>query len=226
MRQIIPFVLLCISILQLQGQEYKVGVDAPFEQLKVVGNIHLVLVPAETEALEYESDQDYESLTVVSENKVLRLKTKTELSNAPAIKVHLYYKTLKHIEVTKGGSIQSVDTLYSQVLSLNAETGGKAELRIKTDSLSARVNQGADIILYGETRAQSVNAYTWGNYLAYDLVVSDTYVKAATGAQVKVNATGLLDCNATSKATVGYWGEPTEKKIKSTVGGEVIHLTD
>ena len=92
----------------------------------------------------------------------------------------------------------------------------------RVDSLSARVNQGADIILYGRTRSQYVNAYTWGNYLAYELEAQDAYVKAATGAQVKVNSNRLLDANATSKAFVGYWGDPEQKKVKTSVGGEVI----
>ena len=66
-----------------------------------------------------------------------------------------------------------------------------------------------------------IQAYTWGNFLGYDLQSDDTYVKAATGAQVKVSASGLLDANATSKAFIGYAGEPAEKKVKTSVGGEI-----
>jgi len=94
------------------------------------------------------------------------------------------------------------------------------------DSLSARVNQGADLILYGSTRSQYVNAYTWGNYLAFELEAIDSYVKAATGAQVKVNTSGLLDASATSKAFVGYLTEPELKKVKTSVGGEITQQTE
>ena len=226
MRKIVTLVLLFMLIFKLHGQQNNLSAEVPFEQLKVVGNIHLVLVPSDVQALEFEEAQNLEDVTVKSEDGELLLKTKSDLSKEPQIKGRLFYTSLHHIEVTKGAVVQSIDTLKCEILSLKAETGGKVELRVLTDSISARVNQGADVILYGRTRTQSVNAYTWGNYLAYGLKVVDTFVKAATGAQVKVNAAGLLDSNATSKATVGYWGEPQQKKIKTSVGGEVIQLTE
>jgi len=39
-------------------------------------------------------------------------------------------------------------------------------------------------------------------------------------------ARNLLDVNSSSKATVGYWGEPLQKQIKTSLGGELIQLTD
>jgi hypothetical protein len=226
MRKIVAPILLLLLVFWLFGQEYNESMEAPFEQVKVVGNIRLILVPSEKQALEFEADQDLEGLTVESNEGELFLKTKSDLKKEPPLKGKLFYRVLNRIEVSKGAHVQSADTLKTEILLLKAETGGKAELRVLTDSLSVRINQGADVILYGKTRAQSVNAYTWGNYLSYDLEVVNTFVKAATGAQVKVKATGLLDANATSKATVGYWGEPQQKKIKTSVGGEVIQLTE
>jgi hypothetical protein len=95
------------------------------------------------------------------------------------------------------------------------------ELKLHVGRLDARVNQGADIILYGIAEEQQVDAYSWGNYLAYDLETSETFVKAATGAQVKVSAANLLEANATSKAFVGYSGKPARKSFKTSVGGEI-----
>lgn len=226
MRQIISLTLLFILVFRLHGQEIDQPVESPFEQLKVVGNIRLILVPSEKQTLKFEPGQDLEGLTIETRKGELFLKTKSDLNKEPPLKGKLFYKTLIHIEVTKGAHVQSTDTLKTEVLSLKAETGGKAELRLVTDSVATRINQGADVILYGKTRAQSVNAYTWGNYLSYDLDAVNSFVKAATGAQVKINASGLLDSNATSKATIGYWGEPEQKKIKTSMGGEVIQLTD
>ena len=226
MRQIFSLTLLLMLVIRLHGQEYNQAIEEPFEQLKVVGNIHLILIPSEKQGLEFEAGQDLEGMNVESKGGELFLKTKSELNKEPLLRGKLHYRALTHIEVTKGALVLSADTLKADILSLKAETGGKVELRVLADSLSARISQGADVVLYGQTRAQSVNAYTWGNYLSYDLDVVDTFVKAATGAQVKVNASGILDCNVTSKATVGYWGEPQQKKIKTSVGGEVIQLTD
>jgi hypothetical protein len=226
MRNIFALILLFALVFRLFGQENNQTIESPFEQLKVVGNIRLILVPSSEQRLEFEAGQDLEGLTMESKEGALLLKTKSDLKKEPPLKGKLFYRALTHIEVTKGAHVQSTDTLKTEILSLKAETGGKAELRLLTDSVSARINQGADVILYGKTRAQSVKAYTWGNYLSYDLDAVNTFVKAATGAQVKVNASGLLDSNATSKAMVGYWGEPEQKKVKTSMGGDVIQLSD
>jgi len=226
MRTILSILLLAVLILPLSSQDTLLSLETPFEHLKVSGNIRLELIPSDIQELEFAVDQDREAIKLESKENGLSLKAKTELKKGPAIQVKLKYSTLSGLEVVKGAHVSAADTLKTGIFTLRAETGGKAELRILADSISARVNQGADIILYGRARVQSVNAYTWGNYLSYDLEVHETRVEAATGAQVKVNAGNSLNISSTSNATVGYWGDPGEKQISTSVGGEVTRLTE
>ena len=226
MRAIASFLLVFAAIFQVYGQEQLLSLETPFDHLRVSGNIHLELHKADAQQLIFVSEINTDELDIENDKAVLSLKTKTELNNAPAIKLKINYVSLDKLEVTKGGRVQSTDTLITDVLHLDLLNGGKSELYIKVDSLSARVNQGADLILYGNTRSQFVNAYTWGNYLAYDLVAVDSYVKAATGAQVKVNTSRLLDANATSRAFVGYLTEPEQKKVKTSLGGTITSQTE
>ena len=221
MRAITFIFFACIALFQVIGQEQPVDLETPFENLRVSGNIHLELVSSDTQQLIFVSEGNADKLDIETSESFLVLKTKSELNKSPALEVKLHYVKLSTLEITKGGRVQSADTLKSNLLQLDVLTGGKAELWIDVDSLSARVNQGADIILYGNAGSQCVNAYTWGNYLAYDLEAVDSYVKAATGAQVKVNTSRLLDASATSKAFVGYRGEPEQKLVKTSVGGEI-----
>jgi len=225
--RLISFVFIaCTTLYQAAGQENPIPIETPFKHLKVSGNIHLELVSSDFQQLIILSEGNPEELDIESGEEQLLLKTKSELSKSPAIKVKLHYVKLAGLEITKGGRVQSRDTLITEVLQLEVLTGGKAELMIRVDSLSARVNQGADIILYGNTRTQFINAYTWGNYMADELEASDAIVKAATGAQVKVNTSRLLEASATSKAFVGYWGDPDQKRVKTSVGGEITPLTE
>jgi hypothetical protein len=226
MRTILSIFTLGILILPLSSQDTVQSLETPFDYLKVSGNIRLELIPSDKQELEFNADQNQEAVKIESRGTELILKAKTELKKGPAIRLKLNYVKLSGLEVVTGAHVSSADTLKAETLTLRTETGGKAELRIHADSISARVNQGADIILYGKARVQSVNAYTWGNYLSYDLEVETTRVKAATGAQVKVNAGNLLNISSTSKATVGYLGEPEEKQISTSVGGEVTQLTE
>ena len=215
------FLLLVFHFLSL-AQSSSLAVENPFEQIKISGNLHVTLGRSDSMELQFDSDSVPENLSIEWGDNKLTMKTHTELKKAPAIHVNLLYTTLSGLEITRGARVQSADTLYTQILSLRAETGGKAEFIIRCDSLSARVNQGADIILQGSTRSQLINAYTVGNFLGYKLVADSTWVKAATGAQVKINSTCLLNANATSKAFIGYMGSPEKTEFKSSVGGKII----
>lgn len=221
MRLLLSIALLCASIIHANGQDNSIEFKSPLYYLKVSGNIHLELIFSDRQELVFVSEGNSDDLEFQIKEDGLHLKTRTELSNSDAIEVKLYYVHLRCIKVLKGGRVQSADTIKSKFLELDVVSGGKTELIIHVDSLDARVNQGADIILYGTVGSQHVNAYSWGNYLAFGLEALDSYVKAATGAQVKVTTSRLLDANATSKAYVGYSGNPVHKKIKTSVGGEV-----
>ena len=217
----ITIIILCMSVYRVSGQENFPDLEIPFDRLEVTGNIHVILVASEAQKMEVLSDGVGEALNLENKEGTLVLKAKSEVSNAEAIEVKLHYVTLSGLKISKGGRVQSADTLRAPTLELDVLSGAKSELNIHVDMLDARVNQGGDIILYGVVATQRINAYSWGNYLAYDLESKETFVKAATGAQVKISASELLDANATSKAFVGYMGDPDQKRIKTSVGGVI-----
>ena len=221
MKAMISLFVLFVFHLLSPAQDYALQSENPVEQIKISGNIHMTLIPSDSMFLQFESDSVPATLAIEWSDSKLTLKTRSELKKTPAIQLKLFYPTLNEIEISRGARVQSTDTLESKILSLRVETGGKAEFFILTDSLSARVNQGADIILRGSTRSQLINAYTVGNFLAYELEADSTWVKAATGAQVKVNSSSFLNANATSKAFIGYLGIPEKKEFKTSVGGEI-----
>jgi hypothetical protein len=221
MRTSIIICLLGIISLSIHAQGYVIPAEIPFEKLEVQGNIHLELVWSDQAQLEFEGDTVPEELTIQWSNGVLALKNPLELKKSPAIKVKLYLSSLSGLEITRGSVVQSADVLKFPLLSIKADTGGKAEFTIETDSLYARVNQGSDVILSGSTRSQSIHAVTAGNFLGYELEAANTWVKASTGAQVKVNCTGYLNANIKSGAFLGYSGDPDHTDFKRGTGGKI-----
>ncbi len=221
MRAIIIYCLLCFIYLSGSAQSYIIPAEIPFKLLDVQGNIHLELITSAKTQLEFVGDTIPEQLSIQWSDGTLSLKTNTEIKKTPAIQVKLYLKSLSDLEFTRGAVVQSADTLKASILTLKADTGGKAEFTIDADSLSARVNQGSDIILRGSTRSQSIHAITMGNYLAYELEAESTWVKANTGAQVKVNTSEYLNAISRSGAFVGYSGKPNHTAFKNSTGGKI-----
>lgn len=205
----------------VHAQGYVFPAEFPFEQLEVQGNIHLQLIVSDKTQLEFESDTIPEQLIMSWKDGTLSLKNPLELKKSPAIKIKLYLASLSGLEITRGAVVQSADVLKCHVLSIKADTGGKAEFTIEADSLDARVNQGSDLILSGSARSQSIHAITAGNFLGYELETQNAWVKANTGAQVKVNCTKYLNANINSGAFLGYLNKPEHTDFKRGTGGKI-----
>lgn len=221
MRAINVFIILWIIPLTLAAQEFTLPAASSFKQVRVAGNIHLELVASDSNFLKFEEEAEANKLNISWENGMLTLKTPTELKKTPAIKVKLYCGELSGLEINRGAVVQSADILPATTLSLQADTGGKAEFALSADSVSARVVKGSDIILSGNTRSLSVTANSAGNFLGYELESKNTWVKANTGAQVKVNSTEYLNASSSGGAFVGYMGNPEQKELNNSLGGDI-----
>ncbi len=221
MRTLFTICILYFASQSISAQSYILPAAFPFKLLDVQGNIHLELVFSDKTQLEFAADTVPEQLNIEWSDGVLSLKTNTDLKKTPSIQVKLYLESLSGLEITRGAVVQSADTLKSPVLSLKADTGGKAEFAIEADSVYAKVNQGSDIILRGSTRSQSIHAITMGNYLGYELEAESTWVKANTGAQVKVKSSYYLNAVSKSGAFVGYLGLPAHTAFKNSTGGKI-----
>lgn len=221
-------ILLCVFGLisyVINAQGYVIPAEIPFNQLEVQGNIHLELVYSDKTQLEFEADTVPEQLNIEWRNGILSLKNPLEIKKTETIRVKLYLADISGLEITRGAVVQSADVLKTVLLSIKTDTGGKAEFEIETDSLSAKLNQGSDVILSGTTRSQSIHAVTAGNFLGYELEAENSWVKAATGAQVKVNCTGYLNANIKSGAFLGYLGMPDHTAFKNSTGGKISQET-
>jgi hypothetical protein len=221
MRTIILIYLLGFFSQALSAQGYVIASEIPFNQLEVQGNIHLQLISSDNPQLEFKTDTVPEQLSINWADGTLSLKNPMELKKSPAIEVKLYLTALSNLKITRGAVVQSADVLKATTLSIKTDTGGKAEFAIASDSLHARVNQGSDLILSGTTRSQSIHASTAGNFLAYELETENTWVKANTGAQVKVNCAKYLNAKIKSGAFLGYLDKPDHTELKKGAGAKI-----
>lgn len=221
MKATISLLILFLIPLAIAAQEFTLPAASSFEELRVAGNIHLELVASDSNFLKFEGEDEAEKLNISWGKGVLSLKTPTELKKSPAIRVKLYCAELAGLEITRGAVVQSADTLKAGTLALKVDTGGKAEFSISSDSISARVIKGSDIILRGNTGSLSVTANSAGNFLGYELEAEKAWVRSNTGAQVKVNSSEYLNAYSSGGAFVGYRGNPKQKEFKNSLGGDI-----
>lgn len=222
MKALIAYFTLCIIPLTLAAQEFTLPAASPFKQVKVAGNIHLELVSSDSNFLKFDEESEADKLNISWGNGMLTLNNPLDLKKSSAIKVKLYCTEISGLEITRGAVVQSADILTARTLNLSADSGGKVELALSSDSISAKVVKGSDIILSGNTRSLSVIANSAGNFLGYELEAKNAWVKANTGAQIKVYSSDYLNANSSGGAFVGYMGDPELKEVKNSLGGDII----
>jgi hypothetical protein len=222
MKALITYFILWIIPLTLAAQEFTLPAASPFKQVRVAGNIHLELVSSDSNFLKFDEESEADKLNISWGNGMLTLNNPLDLKKSPAISVKLYCTEISGLETTRGAVVQSADILTARTLNLSADSGAKVELTLSSDSISARVVKGSDIILSGNTRSLSVTANSAGNFLGYELEAKNAWVKANTGAQIKVYSSDYLNANSTGGAFVGYMGDPELKEVKNSLGGDVI----
>ena len=213
-------------LVQAAGQGHVHQLNSSFGSLKVSGNIHLRLIPSESNYLGFEGDAIPENLIIEQDKDQLTLRSRTELKQSEALEFDMYLGALSELEVTRGAVVRSTEPLKQKVFALKADTGGKAEFSLECDSLNARVNQGSDIILSGKAHSLNVTTNTAGNFLGYEFEAVNVWVKATTASQVKVHVSGILQATATGKSFVGYKGLPTRKEFKTSLGGKIEPQTE
>lgn len=218
---IIPL-LLVTFVCELEGQNRITVTLGEFTSLSVSGRADVELVPSETHEMSITARNGKpEDVKFEIKNGELKIKTRPDLKKENEIAIKLPYTTLTRIESTIGAVINSKQEFKGTDIELRVLTGGKIELSVDVETIEAKITHASDIILYGKTTSQNVVANTGGNYLAYELECEDSYVKASSGAQIKVTAKRIIDATSNSKAFVGYIGEPGSTYIKTTLSGEV-----
>lgn len=218
-------IILITFAIPLYGQNRLTADLQEFSALSVSGGINVELIPSERHEMSITARNGQpEEVRYEIKNGELSIKVRPDFNQDDEVKVKLPYTGLVRIEATSGSVINSRYDLKGMDLELRAASGGKIELTVEVNSIEAEVTQFADIIVYGKARTQNVSAGTGGNYLAYDLVCDDTFVKATSGAQAKVVARRNIDATAASRGFIGYIGDPSGTYTKTSLGGEIARF--
>jgi hypothetical protein len=193
--------IILTTIFSLSYGQNRISVNIEeFSSLSVSGRIDLELIPSESKEISITSlNGNPDDVNIEFKNGNLKIWIRPAITKDDEINIKLPYKKLSQIEAAAGALINSARDLESEILDLKASSGGKIELSIQSNELTAKVTQVSDIVLYGNVVSQKVTVNTGGNYLAYDLKAQDTYIKVSSGSQGKVTASRIIEAVLTLK---------------------------
>ncbi|MGX7689401.1 head GIN domain-containing protein [Flectobacillus roseus] len=136
----------------------------------------------------------------------------------------VYSADLSSIKGGRGAELQFGNVLAGNHLILEGSSGAIIKADLDLNTLEVASLQGAIVNLEGKAKYQSVRVNTGGQLHAFDLKAEQTDAKVNTGGMAEVAASQSLDASAGTGGMLTYKGNPSQKSIKSNLGGEVKSL--
>ena len=106
-------------------------------------------------------------------------------------------------------------------LKLTSNEGSTIKLKIDTNSLSAKLNSGGNMILSGQVKKQDVIVNTGAQFESKNLVSSFTNVTCNAGGHAWVHAKDKVDAKVRAGGVIRVYGNPSHKKQKKIAGGSI-----
>ena len=193
-----------------------------FNTVKVYNGLTVELKKSSSSKIEI-SGPKAEQISVKNSNGTLKIRLRfPEGFTADNAIIVLYYSNdIAVLDANEGASIVSDETIKQQHLEVKTQEGAKIKLEIDTKYLTVKSVSGGIVSLVGVTDSQTIEATTGGIYSAYDLQSKQAIVTSASGANVEVNASELLDAKVRFGGSIYYQGVPDVLKTKVTIGGTI-----
>jgi len=194
-----------------------------FHTLKVFNGLTVELQKAATSKVVISGSQS-EDVSIKNADGVLKIRLHFPDSfTAEDVKIVLYYsKDIDVLDANEGGEIFSDKTLKQQHLEVRTQEGAKINLAVNTKHLTVKSVSGGIIELTGVTENQTVEATTGGIYEAFEMQSKQAIVTAASGANVEISISEILDAKVRFGGNIYYKGTPEVLKTKKVIGGKIV----
>jgi len=195
-----------------------------FTELKVFNGLAVEIERA-TEAKIEISGEKTDDVTVKNVNGKLKLSLKfPENFNPDKVKIKVFYnQDLLILDANEGGAIFSDETIDQVNLTIKTQEGAYISTPIDVKYLTIKAVTGASIKVRGKAVNQEVEVTTGGVYEAYDLITEYADVVSASGGNVEVNVSNLLDAKVRFGGNIYYQGNPEKVNSKKIMGGRIVN---
>ena len=198
-----------------------------FYGVSVSSGIDLYLTQKDVEEVVVEADSDdMEKIITEVEGRILKIyiKQKSWLNtnwNSDPRKVYVSFKTLDKLYASAGSDVVSQSLLKLDKLDLDASSGSDVELDLEVNEVSVEASSGSDIDLKGKAAFMQVSASSGSDIDAGDLVTKKCNASTSSGSDILIQVTEELEANASSGGDISYSGNPSQKNINESSGGDV-----
>ncbi len=230
MRRFIASLVLVTASLASLAQSKQTQIQ-PFQTVRAYGPFRVTLVASDKERIEIVyKGIDEDDIVIDSDDGELNMKLRNKhywnnwndsrSHDHRYVKVTVYFKKLKKIDIQAGASVVSDFTITSPSLVLVSKMGAEMRLDVATKELELDSSMGSDVVLTGTTETLEIYSKMGSTVKAIHLKSENAMVKAYMGSDVSVYASRELDASAGFGATIDFDGDPSVRNTSHSFGGE------
>ncbi len=136
-------------------------------------------------------------------------------------KAYVTVKELVALDASSGSDVESENTLEGETLDISASSGSDVKLDVRYKNLSLHSSSGSDAELKGKTKYLKLSASSGSDIDASGLESVYAKANASSGSDISLTVTEELEADASSGADITYFGNPKNRNIDESSGGDV-----
>lgn len=198
-----------------------------FDKIEVFGNIRVMLTKGNVGTITIDSKDVAPSEVVTKiEDKLLKIKMKSNLFEDVTVKVFVNYDELREITAHGAAEIIIRDKIKADKIIATATSGGRIKLEATLNAVDLKVYQGGHIDITGKSKIQESYVNTGGVLSATKFESDEVFIKMNTGGNADVFATKKIDAKVNTGATLTVYGKAKQEVLKTSLGGKIIRWND
>ena len=215
------FFLFFSCIVFAQGENITLNTTA-FSELKVYDGLSVTLKKGPSNEIVI-SGEDPKNVSIVNEEGVLKIKMKfKKMFSGYRTFISLNYSSSFIIlDANEEASLNVLDLIEQEKISLKVQEGAKIEASLKVDQLIAKSVTGSHINTKGYAKIQDVSINTGGTYNGQSLKTSFTTISVNAGGTASIFASDYVGATVKAGGKIKVFGDPKKMDEKTFFGGTI-----
>jgi len=195
-----------------------------FNKIEVSRGMNVYITQGETYKIVVKADENLlDAIETKIDGDVLIIRATENIRNATSKKVFVTVPNLEEIEASSGSNVYSETKLVFKDLKISGSSGSNVTLEINSETAESSASSGSNIKLKGNTKSFQGKASSGSNIKAEDLTSETCDTKASSGANIWITAKNSFSGDVSSGANIFLYGNPENKNIDKSSGGNVIN---
>ena len=194
-----------------------------FDEIKVSRGMNVYLSQGKKTNVVVEADQNLlDAIKISVEDNTLKITTNQSIRKATSKKVFVTTPNISLVKSTSGSNVYSKTVISSNKLELSSTSGSNLSLEIECGKVDVSTSSGSNIKLMGNATSFTGKASSGSNLKAEKLITKNCTSSVSSGANLWITAKDNFNGHASSGGNLFYYGDPKEKNIEKSSGGNII----